>query len=49
MHGSMKDDGADVPISYPMRFSVGLEQQSFYNFPGSTRTALLPVVHLTLF
>ncbi|MFZ0806228.1 MAG: tetratricopeptide repeat protein, partial [Candidatus Sulfotelmatobacter sp.] len=49
MHGSMKDEGVDVPISYPMRLSFGLEQQSFYNFPGSTHTALLPVVHLTLF
>jgi len=47
--GSMKDSGEDVPVSYPIRFSFGVEQQSFYNFPGSSHTAILPVVHLTLF
>jgi tetratricopeptide (TPR) repeat protein len=45
----MKDGSADVPVSYPIQFSLGIEQQTFYNFAGSTRTTLLPVVHLTLF
>jgi hypothetical protein len=49
LHGSLKDGGGEVPVSYPLRFSFGLAQQSFYDFPGSTRTTLLPVVHLTLF
>lgn len=48
MHGTLKD-GGEVPVSYPIRFSLGLEQQSFYDFAGSTRNTILPVVHLTLF
>jgi len=49
IHGSLKDGIDDVPVSYPMRFSVGIQQQTFYDFPGSGRTTLLPVVHFTLF
>jgi tetratricopeptide (TPR) repeat protein len=48
MRGTLKD-GGDVPVSYPIRFSVGIEQQTFYNFANSTRSTILPVVHLTLF
>jgi hypothetical protein len=35
-----------------MRFSVGVQQQTFYNFPGSAsanKSIILPVVHFTLF
>jgi tetratricopeptide (TPR) repeat protein len=49
LHGSLRDGGGEVPVSYPLRFSFGLAQQSFYDFPGSTRKTLLPVIHLTLF
>jgi len=51
LHGSVREATGDVPVSYPMRFSIGLEQQTFYDFPGSgSRTStLLPVVHFTLF
>jgi tetratricopeptide (TPR) repeat protein len=48
MRGTLKD-GGDVPVSYPVRFSLGVGQQTFYNFAGSTRSTILPVVHLTLF
>ena len=45
------DDLGQVPVSYPMRFSFGRQQQTFYNFPGSTsiNKTLLPIVHFTLF
>ncbi|MFZ0734031.1 MAG: tetratricopeptide repeat protein [Candidatus Sulfotelmatobacter sp.] len=51
LHGSVREGSGDVPVSYPMRFSIGIEQQTFYDFPGSgSRTStLLPVVHFTLF
>jgi tetratricopeptide (TPR) repeat protein len=48
MRGTLKD-GGDVPVSYPIHFSLGVQQQTFYNFAGSTRSTILPVVHLTLF
>jgi hypothetical protein len=47
--GSVRDGGSEVPVSFPMRFSIGVQQQTFYDFPGSTRNTILPVVHFTLF
>ena len=48
--GRLEDGDKDVAVAYPLTISVGLEQQSFYNFPGqSTGTTLLPVIRFTLF
>jgi tetratricopeptide (TPR) repeat protein len=49
IHGRLKDGSGEVPVSYPMRFSFGVQQQTFYGFPGSSRTTVLPIVHFTLF
>jgi predicted Zn-dependent protease len=49
IHGSVRDSLGEVPVSYPMRFSFGIQQQTFYDFPGSGRTTVLPIVHFTLF
>ena len=49
MRGNLKDGTGDVPVAYPFRFSIGVQQQTFYNFAGSSKTTLLPVVHFTLF
>jgi len=32
-----------------MRLSFGVEQQTFYDFPGHSRTAIVPVLRLKLF
>jgi tetratricopeptide (TPR) repeat protein len=44
-----RDGVESALVSYPMRFSFGIEQQTFYDFPGHTRTAIVPVVRFTLF
>jgi tetratricopeptide (TPR) repeat protein len=49
VRGSLKDGTGEIPVSYPIRFSVGVQQQTFYNFAGTSRTTVLPVVHFTLF
>ncbi len=49
LHGKLKDGTGEVPVSYPMRFSLGIQQQTFYDFPGSSRSTILPVVHFSLF
>lgn len=49
LRGSIKDGEGEVPVAFPMRFSVGIQQQTFYDFPGSTRTTVLPIVHFSLF
>ena len=38
-----------APAGHPFRISFGLQQQSFYNFNGSVRNTILPVVHFNLF
>jgi len=49
VRANLKDGTGEVPVAYPFRFSFGVQQQTFYNFGGSSRTTLLPVVHFTLF
>jgi hypothetical protein len=47
MHESKRGWGAgaeNASMAYPMRFSFGIDQQSFYDFPGHTRTQLVPVL-----
>ena len=49
LRGHLKDGMGEVPVAYPMRLSIGIQQQTFYNFPGSSRNTFLPIVHFTLF
>ena len=49
MGGWSKDGTAEAPNAYPFRLSVGLQQQTFYDFSGGTRNTFLPVVHFNLF
>lgn len=48
-HGTVNDGEGNVPVSYPLRFSIGIQQQTFYDFPGHTHMSIVPVVKLTLF
>jgi hypothetical protein len=34
-------------LAYPLRFSFGLQQQSFYDFPGQERTQVVPTAQVT--
>jgi tetratricopeptide (TPR) repeat protein len=45
----LHDGLGEVPVNYPLRFSFGIQQQTFYNFTGSSTTTVLPVVRLSLF
>jgi hypothetical protein len=46
---SVTDGLGTVPVTYPMRFSFGIQQQSFYDFQGNNRNTVLPVIHLNFF
>ena len=48
MHGSL-NDGLGTEVSYPLRFSFGVHTQTFYDFPGHSRTDILPVIRLNFF
>jgi hypothetical protein len=47
------NDGAgETVVEYPLRFSVGMQQQTFMNFPGGPNTGIssfVPVVKLNIF
>jgi len=51
LHGNVRGDTGEVPVAFPMRFSVGVQQQTFYDFPGSnsSKNTFLPIVHFSLF
>jgi tetratricopeptide (TPR) repeat protein len=34
-------------VAYPMRFSFGVQQQSFYDFPGQSHTQIIPAAQFT--
>jgi hypothetical protein len=46
---SMDDGSGAVPVDYPLRFSVGFQQESFPNFSGNHSTMFVPVVRLSVF
>jgi len=45
----MDSGSGEMAVSYPARFSFGVEQQTFYDFAGRSSTTVLPVVHFTVF
>lgn len=45
----LHDGVGAVPVSYPLRFSFGIQQQTFYKFAGRNSSTFLPVVRFTLF
>ncbi len=49
IRGTSRDGTSGPSVAYPFRFSFGVQQQTFYDFAGSSRTVVLPVIHFTLF
>lgn len=46
---SMNDGTGEIPVAYPLRFSVGMQQQMFYNFTGSGQMQWRPAFRVTIF
>jgi tetratricopeptide (TPR) repeat protein len=47
---SVDDGSGAISVDYPLRFSVGLQQQSFFSYTGSGSTsALRPVFKISIF
>ena len=44
-----KDGTGEVPVDYPLRFSIGFQQQDFMNFAGGGQAIVRPVFRLSLF
>ena len=44
------DDGiGQVPVTYPLRISFGVAQQTFYNFNGKNQNTIAPIIRFNLF
>jgi hypothetical protein len=51
LHRGYNDGTGNLSVEYPLRFSVGLQQQSFYNFTGAAAktSSFRPVIQISLF
>jgi hypothetical protein len=45
----LEDGIGEVPVTYPLRISFGIQQQSFYDFNGRNRNTFLPIIHFNVF
>ncbi len=43
------DDSGEVVLQYPIRFSAGLQEETFFNFTGGQNQQLRPYVQISLF
>lgn len=48
-HRKFRDDSGTVVLEYPIRFSAGMQQESFSNFTGGHNQQLRPYVRISLF
>jgi tetratricopeptide (TPR) repeat protein len=49
VHRAFKDEGKEVELQYPIRFSAGMQQETFFNFTTGQNRQLRPYVSITLF
>ena len=43
------DNSTPVPLQYPIRFSAGVQQETFFNFPGAQNQTFRPYVEISIF
>ena len=48
-HRRFNDDSGTVVLQYPIRFSAGLQEESFFNFTGGQNQQFRPYVRISLF
>jgi hypothetical protein len=48
-HHKFNDDSGTVVLQYPIRFSAGIQQETFFNFTGGKNQELRPYVRVSLF
>ena len=48
-HREFKDETGEVVLQYPIRFSAGVQQETFFNFTGGPNQQFRPYVSITLF
>ncbi|MGC2584609.1 MAG: hypothetical protein WA399_21065, partial [Acidobacteriaceae bacterium] len=48
-HREFHDESGDVLLQYPIRFTGGIQQETFYNFTGAQNHQFRPFVGITIF
>jgi len=48
-HRTFEENGTALSLRYPIRFSAGMQQETFYNFNGKGSQQFRPFVGITLF
>ncbi|MGH9588515.1 MAG: tetratricopeptide repeat protein, partial [Acidobacteriaceae bacterium] len=48
-HRSFNAETGEVSLQYPIRFSGGIQQETFFNFPGHSNQQYRPYISITLF
>lgn len=46
---TFNDESGEVHLQYPIRFSAGLQQETFFNFAHGQNQQFRPYVSITLF
>jgi hypothetical protein len=49
VHRTFEENGQPLPLRYPIRFSGGLQQESFFNFGGGQSQQFRPFIRISLF
>jgi tetratricopeptide (TPR) repeat protein len=49
VHHMFNDNGRSIPVQYPIRFSAGVQQESFFNFAGGNNQQLRPYIQISIF
>ena len=49
LRANLNDGAETTEVAYPLRFSLGVQQQTFYSFGSQSKTSVVPVFKLTLF
>jgi tetratricopeptide (TPR) repeat protein len=49
IHREFRNEGNAVELRYPIRFSAGMQQETFYNFSGGNNQQFRPYVRISLF
>ena len=48
-HRRFNDDSGEVVLQYPIRFSAGIQEETFFNFAGGQNQQFRPYVRISLF
>ena len=49
LHRVFDDNSTPLTLQYPIRFTAGVQQETFFNFPGTQNQTFRPYVEITIF